>query len=83
MSGCEQLVTWVNGVLKRDVVDNSGDFDWTDAWRSGQMYIDIVAHFRPDLIQGQSFPDNGKEACFAIFDIINEKLNLAILGHEV
>ena len=83
MSGCEQLVTWVNGVLKRDVVDNSGDFDWTDAWRSGQMYIDIVAHFRPDLIQGHSFPDNGKEACFAIFDIINEKLNLAILGHEV
>merc|ERR1711887_193649 len=43
------------------------------------MYIDIVAHFRPDLVQGQSFPDSGKEACLAIFDVINEKLNLAIL----
>ena len=82
MSGCEQLVSWVNSVLERDCnnADNPSDFDWTGCWRSGQMYIDIVSHFRPDLTHGRTFSDSGHEACLAIFDVINEKLNLAILG---
>lgn len=69
----EKLVTWVNGCLDKTVPD------WTDSWSSGQLYIDLVANFRPDLTQGQSFAGSGKEACEQIFAIINEKLNLAIL----
>ena len=44
-----------------------------------KVYIDLIKHFRPDLTD-RTFSDSGKEACIEIFDIINEKLNLAILG---
>ena len=39
----EKLVTWVNGCLDKTVPD------WTDSWSSGQLYIDLITHFRPDL----------------------------------
>lgn len=41
----EKLVTWVNGCLDKTVPD------WTDSWSSGQLYIDLIANFRPDLTQ--------------------------------
>ena len=49
----EKLVTWVNGCLDKTVPD------WTDSWSSGQLYIDLIANFRPDLTQVR-FPKKHK-----------------------